>query len=156
MSTTYGLIDSTLDDNNSLVALKAKGVKSNSCIYSNQNINTLLDKAQTGDMVVVVSIDRFGSVYKMVQVFEYLRKRGVAFKSIQEPYLEFKDGRELKRSVVQYLYQLGADEVSLINNIEHSCKYPNYTDYLSRQIRQLGLRSVQRTFAEQGLMRRKS
>ena len=40
MSTTYGLIDSTLDDNNSLVALKAKGVKSNSCIYSNQNINT--------------------------------------------------------------------------------------------------------------------
>lgn len=156
MSTTYGLIDSTLDDNNSLVALKAKGVKSNSCIYSNQNINTLLDKAQTGDMVVVVSIDRFGSVYKMVQVFEYLRKRGVAFKSIQEPYLAFSDGRELKRSVVQYLYQVGTDEVSLINNIEHSCKYHNYKAYLSKQIRQLCLRSVQRTFAEQGLMRRKS
>lgn len=117
---------------------------------------TLLDKAQTGDTVFVVSIDRFGSVYKMVQVFEYLRKRGVAFKSIQEPYLEFRDGKELKRVVVQYLYQLGTDEVYLIRNIEATCKYPNYTAYLSRQIRQLCLQSIQRTFDEQGIMRRKS
>lgn len=39
MSVTYALFSPELDDNNLLVALKAKGVKSNSCIYSNQNIH---------------------------------------------------------------------------------------------------------------------
>lgn len=155
MSITYALLSPDLDDNNSIAALKAKGVKSNSCIYSNKDLGTLLDKITASDTLVVLSIDRFGSVCRMVQVFEYLRTHGVAFKSIQEPYLEFRDGKELKRAVVQYLYQLGTDEVSLINNIENSCKYPNYTAYLSKQVRKLCLRSVQRTFCEQGILRRR-
>lgn len=156
MSTTYGLVDSTLDDSNSLAALKAKGVKSNYYIYSNQNIDTLLKKLKVGDTVVTASVDRFGSVSRMMQMLSLLESNQVAFKSIQEPYLEFRDGKVLRRSVVKYLYDICADEESLINNIKKSCKYPNYTVYLSRQIRQLGLRSVQRTFAEQGIMRRKS
>jgi|GEM_PF-3770310 hypothetical protein len=156
MATTYGLVGLTLDDNNSLAALKAKGVKSSSNIYSNQNIGTLIDKVKIGDTIITLSIDRFGSVCRMVQVFEQLRAQGVAFKSVQEPYLEFRDGKELKRGVVKYLYQLGTDETTLINNIEATCKYPKYTAYLLRQIRQLCLQSVQRTFAEQGIMRRKS
>ena len=155
MSVTYALV-SDLDNKSTMLALKGKGVKDDSCIYLIQNTNTLIKKLQTGDTVVVISIDRFGSVVWMVQIFEYLRQNGVAFKSIQEPYLEFRDGKELKRGVVEYLNQLCADEASLIKGIEATCKNPNYTAHLSRQVRLLCLRVVQRTFAEKGLIRRKS
>lgn len=152
----YGLV-SGLDDDNTLLLLKSKGIKSDRRIYSCQSIGTLLEEViQAGDTLLTVSVNRFGSVCRVVQVFELLKANGVAFKSLNEPYLNFRDGKELKRVVVKHLYELANAEQISINNISSSCKTLTNNNYIYNQVRQLSLYSLHLTFGESSILRRRS
>lgn len=155
MSKTYGII-SELDNQSSLILLKAKGVKSKGDIYSIQNIGVLLQNIQALDTVVVISVDRFGSVSKLVQILEMLRRKNITFKSCEESYLGFKDGKELKQGIREHLYALAKDEVSIINNIYSSYNIFGNDKYLSNLIYNLCIREIKRTYSEAGILRRRN
>jgi DNA invertase Pin-like site-specific DNA recombinase len=83
---------STLDQNMTaqLAAFKRAGIKTivqekRSAVKDRPELDRLLSELQNGDVLVVYKLDRLArSVSQFVKVFEYLRAKGVAFRSLTE------------------------------------------------------------------------
>ena len=83
---------STLDQNMTaqLVAFKRAGIKKvvqekRSAVKDRPELDRLLRELREGDVLVVYKLDRLArSVSQFVKVFEYLRGKGVAFRSLTE------------------------------------------------------------------------
>ena len=154
----YGLVNlnSRLNNDSVYTCLLAKGVKGKDHIYNITNVGTLIEILRQGDTVVVTSVvNTFSSVNQILQVFAHLKNKGVSFISLEDKYLYFKDGRELKQEIVKYICNLAEDEQRMINSIYSFYNLPNSNTDMEQRIRCLCMRTLARTFSADGILKRK-
>jgi len=133
----------------------AKGVKKKEHIFSTDNLGLLIEKVNLYDTVVVISVvNAFPSVNALLQAFTYFKNKGVTFLSVNEKYLTFKDGKELKFEYVNYMSNLAYDENNMISSIYSIYKTINLKEIECR-IKILYLRTLARTFSNDGVLKRR-
>lgn len=156
MATTYAIINKKLDNSNSIVALRDKGIKDDRNFCDIISLAELIEKVQAHDKVLVISIDRFGSVGMFYQFYLYMRRKGVSFQSINESFLSFKDGKELKSNIVNYIIEMEKVEKAMTSSLYSYYKHIVRDKYVAELVKAYTMRVVLLTFDKEGILARKS
>lgn len=101
----YGIYNAQTDSSQAYSVFQAKKIQKNA-LCPLHNIEILLSRIQMGDTVWCASVKSFGSVRMYVRVAMELFHRGVALRSVQEPYLDVGKGRCWKPQTEQLLKTL--------------------------------------------------
>lgn len=132
MSVLFALVDNK-DDANSFEYFASKRVAREN-IYHIGYLQKLAEKISPSDTLMVIDVNRFGSVRVFQNFFYFAKKNNINFKSLANPYLSFNDSRETKQSYVEFLSYMAKMEVKLIRDIstlESAKNNPSISGYIS-------------------------
>jgi hypothetical protein len=101
---TYGII-SEKDDKTSLAYLKSKKVADSRIIHVSK-VDALLFNVVAGDIIYVISVDRFPSVSRFAAFAEAVLHAGVSLRILEQPYLEVGNGKHFRPAVAEYINTL--------------------------------------------------
>lgn len=97
----YGII-SVKDNQTSLSYFKSKKVSQNNLVTADR-LKELANILSAGDVVHVVSVDRFPSVNAFVIFAGIVLKTGASMKILEQPYLDIGNGKHYKTSIEEHL-----------------------------------------------------
>lgn len=100
----YGIV-SEKDDKTGLAYLKSKKVADTYIIHVTR-LDVLLSRTVPGDIVYVISVDRFPSVTRYVAFAEAVLKARVSLRIMEQPYLEVGNGKHFRPAVAEHLNTL--------------------------------------------------
>ncbi|KAB1438072.1 hypothetical protein [Candidatus Galacturonibacter soehngenii] len=100
----YGIV-SEKDDKTSLAYLKSKKVADVNIIHVSR-LDVLSSRFVAGDIIYVISVDRFPSVSRFVAFAEAVLHAGVSLRILEQSYLEVGNGKHFRPAVAEHLNTL--------------------------------------------------
>lgn len=108
----YGII-SQKDNQTSLAYFKSKKISQGNLATSDR-LQQLVNVLSAGDVLYVVSVDRFPSVNAFVTFAGIVLKTGASMKILEQPYLDIGNGKHYKASIEEHL---NMDRLQLVGQI---------------------------------------
>ena len=100
----YGIV-SQVDDATTRAYFKNKRVPDVNVVYITQ-IASLVQMLKSGDVVFVVSVNRFASVSQFFQFGKFCITNGVFLHLLAQPYLDLGNGKHWKPSVMSQMMRM--------------------------------------------------
>ena len=151
----YGIV-SDKDNQTSIAYLKNKKV-SNQNIVNVARIGQLLGVLQQGDVIHVVSVDRFPSVSAFVAFANAILKLGASLRILDNPYLDVGNGKHYRSSVSEHLKMLSELERMNGNRLLNALRL-NETgkNYVSGCVTDITVGILAKTYSSDGILHRGS
>ena len=151
----YGII-SQKDNQTSLAYFKSKKVSQGNLVTADR-LQQLANVITAGDVVHVVSVDRFSSVNTFVTFAGIVLKTGASMKILDQPYLEVGNGKHYKASVEEHLKVLVGLESVNVSRLMASLKLTDAgKEYVIRCVTDITLGILAKTYASDGILHRGS
>ena len=151
----YGLV-SEKDNETTLTFIKSKKVSSCN-IVTVSKLNALVSTMTSGDVIYVISEDRFPSVSRFVAFTDMVLKAGVTLHCLEQPYLDVGNGKHWRPSIVEHLNALMRLESDNSKRLFSAFKFTNEgKDYVARCIADITVGILAKTYASDGIMHRGS
>jgi len=151
----YGLV-SEKDIETTLTFMKSKKVSSSNIIAISK-LNALVSIITSGDVIYVISVDRFSSVSRFVAFTELVLKAGVTLHCLEQPYLEVGNGKHWRPSIVEHLNTLMRLECDDAKRLFSAFDFTSEgRDYVARCIADITVGILAKTYASDGIMHRGS
>ncbi|MCR4782058.1 MAG: hypothetical protein K5851_04870 [Lachnospiraceae bacterium] len=104
----YGFI-SSLDDETTKAFFRSNRIPTNN-IYSTGGLGTLAEDLKTGDVVYVISCNRFASVRQVYTFARFCADRGIILHFVAEPYLDIGNGKTWRPAVASTIASMVESE----------------------------------------------
>ncbi len=115
----------------------------------------LVKVLNAGDVVHVISVDRFPSVGVFTAFADAVLKAGASMKILEQPYLEIGNGKHYKANVEKHLNVLARLENTNINRLVSTLKLnPAGYQYVCRCITDITISVLAKTYASDGIQHR--
>lgn len=148
----YGIV-SQVDDATTRAYFKNKRVPDVNVVYITQ-IASLVQMLKSGDVVFVVSVNRFASVSQFFQFGKFCMSHGVSLHLLAHPYLDLGNGKHWKPSVVSQMMRMVELERYAKANMTNGYKYSNeYWEHLCRTFEIMNLEVLAHTFSADGVLK---
>lgn len=146
----YGII-SQLDSATTLELFRSKKVPKDNVIHRNF-IPDLIKQLNRGDVVYVVSVNRFYSITQFLGFGKCCISKGVTLHVIAQPQLDLGNKKTWKASTVSLMNRIVHIERQAMARMSQVSKYTNeYWDYLCRTFEIMSLEVLAQTFATDGV-----
>ena len=150
---TYGIV-SEKDDKTSLSYLKSKKVADANIIHCSR-LDVLSSRFVAGDIIYVISVDRFPSVTRFVVFAEAVLHAGVSLRIMEQPYLDVGNGKHFRPAVAEYLSTLVYLER---NNVQRLFSAFTFNmagkDYVADCIANVTVGILAKTYSSDGILHR--
>ena len=151
----YGLV-SEKDIETTLTFMKSKKVSSSNIIAISK-LNALVSIMTSGDVIYMISVDRFSSVSRFVAFTELVLKAGVTLHCLEQPYLEVGNGKHWRPSIVEHLNTLMRLECDDAKRLFSAFDFTSEgKDYVARCIADITVGILAKTYSSDGIMHRGS
>ncbi|MBQ2982994.1 MAG: hypothetical protein IJD58_12895 [Lachnospiraceae bacterium] len=148
----YGII-SEADNRNTLEVFHSKKINEDNIVHVNQ-LSNLGGILKSGDVVYVMSANRFLRVGQVLSFGRLCMSRGVTLRFITQPYLDITVSKHWKPAVINHMTKMMYIERSAMGRMSSACKYTNeYWEYLCRTFEMMNVELLAQTFANDGLMK---
>ena len=122
-------IVSQLDDATTKVYFKSKKIM-DANVYTHNQLVTLIQNMKSGDVVYVVSVNRFFTVAQVLYFGRCCMEKGVLLHILAQPYLDLGNGKHWKPSVINQMIKMVEVERYAKANMSNGYKYSNeYWEY---------------------------
>lgn len=151
----YGII-SNLDDATTRVFLKNKKVPDANVVYITQ-LASLVQMLKSGDVVFVVSVNRFRAVSQFLNFGKFCMSNGVSMHLLAQPYLDISSGRHWKPVFVNQMVKMVEAERGAIGHMVQGFRMTNEQwEYVCRTFEMMNLEVLAHTFSTDGVLKRSS
>lgn len=151
----YGII-SIKDNQTSLAYFKSKKVSQGNLVTTDR-LQQLANVLSAGDVIHVVSVDRFPSVNVFVTFASIVLKTGASMKILDHPYLDIGNGKHYKASIEEHLKVLAGLESANINRLVSAIKLTDAgKEYVIRCVTDISLGILAKTYASDSILHRGS
>lgn len=151
----YGII-SAKDNQTSLAYFKSKKVSQGNLVTADR-LKQLVAVLTAGDVVHVVSVDRFPSVNAFVAFAGMVLKTGASMKILDQPYLDIGNGKHYKSSVEEHLKVLAGLESANVSRLLGSLQLTDAgKEYVIRCVTDISLGILANTYGSDGILHRGS
>ena len=151
----YGII-SAKDNQTSLAYFKSKKVSQGNLVTVDR-LQQLANVLTAGDVIHVVSVDRFPSVNVFVTFAGIVLKTGASMKILDQSYLDIGNGKHYKASIEEHLKVLVAVESANINRLVSALKLNGAgKEYVIRCVTDVTVGILAKTYASDGILHRGS
>ncbi len=135
-------------------ALKRMGVQERN-IYWTGNCNGLFQRISFGDVLCVCNVKSFAvGAYELYNRLEYLKMRGIEFRSLNEKFLNFSSAKPLPKTTVQVLGNLASREHEFVLWIYNGAVSKDVKNQLISRVRWEFLTNVVLMFSSNGVKHR--
>lgn len=118
-------------------------------------VQQLVQMLGSGDVVFVVSVDRFPSVGVFVTFADAVLKTGASMKILEQSYLDVGNGKHYRQSVEEHLKVLVGLESMNVNRLLGSLKLTvTGKDYVARCVTDITVGILAKTYASDGILNR--
>lgn len=149
----YGIF-SEKDTQISFLYMQSKKVSRETCVNI-CNIKQLITRLHIGDVVHVVSVDRFPSVCSFVEFARIVLNVGASIRILEQPYLDVGNGKHYKPSVQKHLRTLCTIENVSYSRLCSALKLDsNGKQYIYKCVTDITIGVLATTYATDGIMRR--
>ncbi len=149
----YGIV-SAKDNQTSLAYFKSKKISQGNLV-STDRLQQLANILRAGDVVYVVSVDRFPSVNAFVMFAGIVLETGASIKILEQPYLDVGNGRHYKASVEEHLKVLAGLESANVSRLIGALKLTDAgKDYVIRCVTYITIGILAKTYASDGILHR--
>jgi len=149
----YGII-SAKDNQTSLAYFKSKKVSPGNLVTVDR-LQQLANVLTAGDVVHVVSVDRFPNVNTFVTFAGIVLKTGASMKMLEEPYLDIGNGKHYKSSIEEHLKVLAGLESVNVNRLLKSMQFTDAgKEYVIRCLTDVTIGILAKTYASDGVLHR--
>lgn len=149
----YAII-SEKDGQTSLVYFKGKKIAQSNYVPVSR-LQQLVKALNAGDVVHVISTDRFPSAGVFMAFADAVLKAGASMKIMEQPYLDIGNGKHYKASVEEHLRVLVRLESANINRLVSTFKLNTAgNQYVYRCITDITAGILAKTYASDGIMHR--
>ncbi len=151
----YGII-SAKDNQTSLAFFKSKKVSQRNFVTADK-LQQLANVITAGDVIHVVSVDRFQSVNAFVTFAGIVLKTDASMKILEQPYLDIGNGKHYKASVEEYLKELVGLESVNVSRLIGALKLTDAgKEYVIRCVTDISIGILAKTYASDGILHRGS
>lgn len=151
----YGII-SQLDDVTTRELFRNKRITEENIVHINL-ISHLVNVVKSGDVVYVVSVNRFATVSQFMNFGKLCMSKGVSLHLLAQPYLDLGNGKHWKTSVMSQMMRMVEVERYAIANMSNGYKYSNeYWEHLCRTFEIMNLEVLAHIFSVDGVLKRGS
>lgn len=149
----YGII-SAKDNQTSLAYFKSKKVSQGNMVTADR-LQQVANVLSAGDVIHVVSVDRFPSVNAFVIFAGIILKTGASMRILEQPYLDIGNGKHYKASIEAHLQVLAGVESANANRLVTALKLTDAgKEYVIRCVTDISLGMLAKTYASDGVLRR--
>ena len=149
----FGII-SQKDNQTSIAFFKSKKVSQNNLVTADR-LKQLGNVITVGDVVHVVSVDRFLSVNDFVIFAGMVLRTGASMKILEQPYLDIGNGKHYKASIEEHLNVLARLESA---NVSRLLGLMQLTDagreYVIRCVTDISIGILANTYGSDGILHR--
>lgn len=151
----YGII-SAKDNQTSLAYFKSKKVSQGNMVTADR-FQQVANVLSAGDVIHVVSVDRFPSVNAFVIFAGIVLKTGASMRILEQPYLDIGNGKHYKASIEAHLQVLAGLESANANRLVTALKLTDAgKEYVIRCVTDISLGILAKTYASDGILHRGS
>lgn len=151
----YGII-SAKDNQTSLAYFKSKKVSQGNMVTADR-LQQVANVLSAGDVIHVVSVDRFPSVNAFVIFAGIVLKTGASMRILEQPYLDIGNGKHYKASIEAHLQVLAGLESANANRLVTALKLTDAgKEYVIRCVTDISLGILAKTYASDGILHRGS
>lgn len=152
----YGIV-SELDNNLNIIEIfRSKKINEDNIVHVNC-LSGLGGILRSGDVVYVMSANRFLRVGQVLSFGRLCMSRGVSLRFITQPYLDITAGKHWKPAVINQMTRMMNIERGAMGRMSSVCKYTNeHWEYLCRTFEMMNVELLAQIFANDGLMKRGS
>lgn len=149
----YGLI-SALDDETTKYVFRGKRITENQ-IIPNYEIGEAVKSLHKGDVVYVISVNRFNSVSHLLVIGRLCMQKGVSLRFIAQPYLDLANGKCWKDSVLWQMEYMHSIEMRAKSKLQQ-CMQMNREGWetVYRCIEIMNLEILAHMFSPDGILKR--
>ncbi len=149
----YGII-SAKDNQTSLAYFKSKKVSQGNLVTADK-LQQLVNVLSAGDVIHVVSVDRFPSVGVFLNFAGIVLKTGASMKILDQPYLDIGNGKHYKASTEEHLKVLAGLESVNVSRLMGALKLTDAgKSYVSRCVTDITIGILAKTYATDGILHR--
>lgn len=149
----YGII-SAKDNQTSLAYFKSKKVSQGNMVTADR-LQQVANVLSAGDVIHVVSVDRFPSVGVFFNFTKVVLKLGASIKILEQPYLDIGNGKHYKASIEAHLKVLAGLESANVNRLVTALKLTDAgKEYVIRCVTDISLGMLAKTYASDGILHR--
>ncbi len=149
----YAII-SEKDGQTSLAYFKGKKIPQGNYVPVSR-LQQLVKVLNVGDVVHVISTDRFPSAGVFMAFADAVLKAGASMKIMEQPYLDIGNGKHYKASVEEHLRVLVRLESANGNRLLGSLKLiATGKDYVARCVTDITVGILAKTYASDGILHR--
>lgn len=151
----YGII-SHLDDETTRAFFRNKKVPDANVVPSIY-VPSLFQTLKSGDVVYVVSVNRFRTVSQFFQFGKFCMANGVSLHLLAQPYLDISGGRHWKLAYLNQMMQMVEVERRALGSMTKGFQMTNEQwDYVFRCFEVMNLEVLAQTFSADGVLKRGS
>lgn len=149
----YGII-SALDDETTKYVFRGKKIIENQMIPS-YKIGEAVKQLHKGDVVYVMSVNRFNSVSHLLVIGRICVQRGVSLRFIAQPYLDITNGKYWRDAVLWQMENMHAIEMHAKGKLQQCMRMNNEGwELVYRCIEIMNLEILAHTFSPDGILKR--
>lgn len=124
--------------------------------YSTQ-LSVLVKMLKSGDVVYVVSVNRFCTVSQFLNFGKFCMANGVSLHVLAQPYLDLGNGKHWKPAVMSQMMKMVEIERRATGNMAQGFRMTNEQwDYVYRCFEIMNLEVLAQIFSADGVLRRGS
>lgn len=151
----YGIV-SQLDDTTTKAFFRSKKVAEENVAYSTQ-LSVLVKMLKSGDVVYVVSVNRFCTVSQFLNFGKYCMANGVSLHVLAQPYLDLGNGKHWRPAVMSQIMKMVEIERQATGKMAQGFRMTNEQwDYVYRCFEIMNLEVLAQIFSADGVLRRGS
>lgn len=151
----YGIV-SHLDDLTTKAFLKSKKVAEESIVYNTQ-LYAFSKALKQGDVVYVISVNRFNTVSQFMSFGKFCFSKGVSLHILSQPYLDIYNGKCWKASVIKQMSSMVEIERMATGKMTQSFKMSNEQwEFVFRIFQIMNLEVLGQIFSSDGVLKRGS
>ena len=149
----YGMI-SALDDETTKYVFRGKKIKEDQ-IVPNYKIGQLVQHLHKGDVIYVISVNRFNSVAQLMSIGRFCMEKGVALRFVAQPYFDIGDGKYWRDAVLWQMETMKSIELMAKGRLQQ-CMQMNAEgwDTVYRCLEVMNLEILAHTFSPNGILHR--
>lgn len=149
----YAIV-SEKDDKTGFAYLKSKKVPDVNVVHVSR-LNVLLARVVAGDIIYVISVNRFPSVSRFLAFADAVLQEGVSLRILEQPYLEVGNGKHFRPAVVENLRVLVYLERSNAQRLISTFSFnASGKDYAADCIADITVGILAKTYSSDGILHR--
>ncbi len=151
----YGIV-SSLDDAGTKTVFQSKKIRNERVFYFNQ-LNALREMLVSGDVVYVMSVNRFLNLSQVCGVAEFCFQRGISLRFIEQPYLNVGNGKCWRKSVICLTERMLELERCVRDGMQQRFQFnEEQWSYVRKCIERMSLEILAQIFSSDGILKRGS